>query len=198
MSTLARSAITAGLAALILALPLAAAVGWPPSASASSAYEGFGASTPGGAGKPIYHVTNLQDSGAGSLRDALSQGNRTVVFDVGGDIVLAREIAIRSAFVTVDGLTAPSPGITLKNKGLIVRGTGGHDIIISGLRIRDASQDGIWITDAAYNVVIDHVSVQNSGDGNIDILGVEQEQAPDRRITIFYSDGHGNFIRMEL
>jgi hypothetical protein len=167
----ARSAITTGLAALILALPLAAAVGWPASASAAT-YEGFGASTPGGSGKPVYHVTNLQDSGAGSLRDALSQGNRTVVFDVGGDIVLASEVTIRSAFVTVDGLTAPPPGITLKNKGLIVRGTGGHDIIISGLRIRDASQDGIWITDAAYNVVIDHVSVQNSFDGNIDITRV--------------------------
>ena len=42
--------------------------------------------------------------------------------------------------------------------GLIIRGTAGHDIIVRGLRIRDAFQDGIWVTDAAYNVVIDHVS----------------------------------------
>ena len=159
----ARSLLKAGLAALLLAAPLAAM---------SSAYEGFGASTPGGSGKPVYHVTNLNDSGPGSLRDAVSQGNRNVVFDVGGTIVLASEVTIRSAFLTVDGLSAPPPGITLKNKGLIIRGTAGHDIIVSGLRIRDASQDGIWITDAAYNVVIDHVSVHNSFDGNIDITRV--------------------------
>ncbi len=138
-------------------------------AQTPTAYEGFGAATPGGSGKPVYHVTNLSNSGSGSLRDALSQGNRTVVFDVGGDIVLSDEVTLRSAFVTVDGLSAPFPGITLRNFGLIIRGTAGHDIIVRGLRIRDAFQDGIWVTDAAYNVVIDHVSIQNSGDGNLDI-----------------------------
>jgi len=113
-------------------------------------------------------VTNLNNSGPGSLRDAVAGGNRTVVFDVAGTIALTSEITIRSSFITVDGLSAPLPGITLRNAGLIVRGPR-HDILIRGLRIRDARQDGIWVTDAASRVLIEHVSVHNSGDGNIDI-----------------------------
>src|SRR5262245_25929917 len=151
---------------------------WAP----ASAYEGFGAQTPGGSGQPVYHVTNLQDSGSGSLRDAVSQGNRTVVFDVAGDIVLLDEITVRSAFITIDGSSAPAPGITLKNFGLIVRGTAGHDVIVRGIRIRNAAQDGIWVTDATYNVVIDHVSIHNSGDGNLDITRVGT-----RAITVSWS-----------
>jgi len=130
--------------------------------------QGFGASTPGGSAGAIVRVTNLSNSGPGSLREAVSGGNRTVVFDVAGTIDLTSEITIRSSFTTVDGLSAPAPGITLRNAGLIVRGPG-HDIIIRGLRVRNARQDGIWVTDAASNVLIEHVSVHNSFDGNIDI-----------------------------
>jgi PKD repeat protein len=147
-----------------------------------SAYQGFGAATPGGSGKPLYHVTNLNDSGPGSLREAASQGNRSIVFDVAGTINLSDEITIRSSFLTIDGLTAPSPGITLRNYGLIIRGTSGHDIIIKGIRIRNAALDGIWVTDAAYNVVIDHVSVHGSADGNIDI-----SRAGTRDVTVSWS-----------
>jgi pectate lyase len=130
--------------------------------------QGFGASTPGGAAGATVRVTNLNDSGPGSLRAAVAGGNRTVVFDVAGTIDLTSEITIRDSFTTVDGLSAPAPGVTLRNAGLIVRGPG-HDIIILGLRVRNARQDGIWVTDAASNVLIEHVSVHNSADGNIDI-----------------------------
>ena len=130
--------------------------------------QGFGASTPGGSAGAIVHVTNLNNSGPGSLREAVAGGNRTVVFDVAGTITLTSEITIRDSFTTVDGLSAPAPGVTLRNAGLIVRGPG-HDIVIRGLRIRNARQDGIWVTDAASNVLIEHVSVHNSFDGNIDI-----------------------------
>ncbi len=133
--------------------------------------EGFGASTPGGAGGEVVHVTNLNDSGPGSLRAAVAGGSRTVVFDVGGTIALASDITIKSSFITVDGLSAPSPGITLSGAGLIIRGPA-HDMIVRGLRIRDAWRDGIWVTDAASNVLIEHVSVHNSKDGNIDITRV--------------------------
>jgi len=128
----------------------------------------FGASTRGGSAGAVVRVTNLNNSGPGSLRDAVAAGNRMVVFDVAGSIVLTSEITIRGSFITVDALSAPIPGITLRNAGLIVRGPG-HDIVIRGLRIRHARQDGIWVTDAASRVLIEHVSVHNSGDGNIDI-----------------------------
>ena len=136
----------------------------------AAAYEGFGATTPGGAGKPVYYVTNLNNSGPGSLRDAVSQGNRTVVFNVAGDIVLSDYIYVTGAFITIDGLSAPSPGITLRNRGLIIRGNrGAHDVIVRGIRVRGSAIDGFQVAYGAYNVVLDHVSAAGSGDGNIDI-----------------------------
>lgn len=133
-------------------------------------YQGFGASTPGGAGGPLIRVTTLADSGPGSLREAVAAGNRTVVFDVGGDIVLQDYLYVRGAFITIDGTSAPPPGITLRNRGLIVRGSrGAHDVIVRGIRVRNSAIDGIQVAYGAYNVVIDHVSIAGSGDGNLDI-----------------------------
>ena len=151
--------------------------------SRSSGYQGFGASTPGGSGGTIIHVTNLNDSGPGSFRDAVSGGSRTVVFDVGGQIILSSDVDVKGSFVTIDGFTAPAPGITLKNYGLAIRrDNGAHDVIVRGIRVRDAAQDGIQVAAGAYNVVIDHVSVHNSGDGNIDVT-----QNGTRDVTVSWS-----------
>jgi hypothetical protein len=152
-----------------------------PSAALAAA-QGFGATTPGGAGGAIVRVTNLNDDGPGSLRAAVAKGNRTVVFDVAGDIVLNDYLSVRGAFITIDGLTAPAPGITLRNRGLLIRGSrGAHDVIVRGIRVRNSPIDGIQIAYGAYNVVIDRVSVQGSGDGNLDIT----ENAHD--ITVAWS-----------
>jgi hypothetical protein len=133
-------------------------------------YEGFGASTPGGSAGDVVHVTNLNDAGPGSFRDAVSRGNRMVVFDVGGTVELVRNVLVRGAFVTIDGFSAPPPGITLRGGALFIRGDdGAHDVIVRGIRVRAAPLDGIAITSGAYNVVVDHVSVHGSGDGNLDI-----------------------------
>jgi hypothetical protein len=51
--------------------------------------EGFGALATGGRGGSVYHVTNPNDAGPGSFRDAVSRGPRVVVFDVGGTIQLS-------------------------------------------------------------------------------------------------------------
>jgi pectate lyase len=138
--------------------------------SAAHAQQGFGATTPGGAGRPVVHVTNLNDSGPGSLRAAVSAGNRTVVFDVPGDIGLLDHVYVTGAFITIDGLTAPPPGITLRGRGLILRGSRGvHDVIVRGLRIRDSSVDGVQVAYGAYNIRLEHMSVSGSVDGNLDI-----------------------------
>ncbi|MBI4489204.1 MAG: hypothetical protein HY694_08975 [Deltaproteobacteria bacterium] len=134
------------------------------------AYEGFGATTPGGLGRKVVRVTNLNDSGPGSFREAVSRGGRTVVFDVTGEIALKSHVFVKGSFMTVDGSTAPPPGIILRNRGLIIRGSkGAHDVIIQGIRVRDSTGDCIQIAERAFNVVIDRVSTYGCGDGNIDI-----------------------------
>ena len=140
-------------------------------ANPSGGYEGFGRNTTGGAGKIVYRVTNLDDSGTGSLRDALSQGDRCVVFDVGGTISLASDLLVKGANVTIDGFSAPSPGITLRNRTLVMQGaSGASNVVLRGIRSRGVADglDAIRVFDAS-NVVIDHVSVSSFGDGAVDV-----------------------------
>lgn len=146
---------------------------------------GFGAATVAGSGrhlKPfrtkVYLITTLNDSGEGSLRAcAEARGPRTCVPLVGGVIRLSRSITIRSPFLTIAGQTAPFPGLTLTNGGLSIET---HDVLIQHMAIRpgDARQgepprerDGISIgapsPRAAYNIVIDHVSLTWAIDENI-------------------------------
>jgi pectate lyase len=165
---------------MVLALGLALATSTRAPVAAQAA-EGFGAATPGGAGGAVVRVTTLADSGPGSLRSALAGGNRTVVFDVAGDIVLADDVHVRGPFVTIDGTTAPAPGITLRNHGLFLLGTeGAHDVVVRGLRVRNAAGDGIHVARGAYNVLIERVSIHGSGDGNLDITEV-------RDVTVAWS-----------
>jgi pectate lyase len=186
---------------IVAAPSLIAAEGQPCANSGipGTPYEGFGSGATGGAGKPIYRVTTLADSGPGSLRAALQDpaGNRCIVFDVAGDIVLQRQIYVRGAFLTVDGFTAPSPGITLRDYGISIWGKyGARDVILRGLRIRDAGQkscaagrtcyDAIQIKNGASLVVIDRISSHHARDGVID-LGASAGEQFTRDVTIQWS-----------
>ena len=118
-------------------------------------------------------VTSTADAGPGSLREALRAGYRDVRLapGVGGEVVLTRDIAVRGPFVTVDGRGAgDGPGLTLRGFGIRVRGNqGAHDVTLRNLRIRDAADDGIQIAAGAYNVLVEHVSISGSRDGNLDV-----------------------------
>ena len=123
---------------------------------------GFGANVTGGRAGTVYHVTNLNDDGKGSFRDAVSQGNRIVVFDVGGIINIKTAVSIKSN-ITIAGQTAPGEGIAIHGGKL---STGKQsNIIIRYLRIRPGENTASTKDDAlnlydAKNVIVDHCSVE--------------------------------------
>jgi len=138
--------------------------------------EGAGALSAGGRGGTVIYVTNLNDSGTGSLRAAIeSSGPRIVVFRVGGTIELESMLYITNPYITIAGQTAPGGGIQLtfgenftsSIKFLINCNT--HDVVIQYLRLRgarnrtntDHANLSLTNTDGGdvYNVVIDHVSM---------------------------------------
>ncbi|KAJ3574831.1 hypothetical protein NP233_g1498 [Leucocoprinus birnbaumii] len=134
--------------------------------------EGFGAQTTGGRGGSVYVVTNLNDSGAGSFRDAVSQSNRIVVFAVGGVINISSRIVV-SSHVTIAGQTAPGGGITVWGNG--VSYSGATNSITRYIRYRmgkggDSGKDAITIANGQ-NMIFDHVSVSWGRDETFSING---------------------------
>lgn len=151
----------------------------PSPALAISAFpgaEGFGAQTSGGRGGRIIEVTNLNDSGSGSFRQAVEaeSGPRIVVFKVGGLLSPASEISIKNPFITIAGQTAPGDGIAISGVKLAIKT---HDVIIRGLKSRvgidpnrQSDPDGIGTlastSQEVYNVIIDHNSITWAIDEN--------------------------------
>ena len=133
---------------------------------------GFGASAYGARlGGTIYHVTNTNDSGAGSFRDAVGQANTFVIFDVGGTITLANAVSCASS-LTIAGQTAPG-GIAII--GHEVSFSVRSNCIVRYLRIRPgtmaaSTEDGINMGDAT-NMIFDHISVEFAPYNNIDAHG---------------------------
>jgi len=150
--------------------------------------EGFGAVSTGGRGGAVLHVTNLNDSGEGSLRWALTKvkGPRIVVFDVGGLLDLKRPITVPAlkksldphdySDYTIAGQTAPG-GITL-NKGFSASGhtywndNWTRNFIIRHIRVRGYNKGGDSIgLYHATDCILDHVSVSAGCDETIDASG---------------------------
>ena len=137
---------------------------------------GYGAFARGGRGGDVYIVTDLGDSGAGSLRHGLESatGPRTIVFEISGTIELESPLVIERPFMTIAGQTAPGDGITLKGRELAIRNT--HDIILRYVRLRPGdvqcergfTGDALSV-DGVTDVMIDHVSMSWSIDETLAI-----------------------------
>jgi pectate lyase len=142
--------------------------------------EGFGKYTAGGRGGKIFIVSNLNDKGAGSFREAVeAKGKRIIVFAVSGTIHLETKLSVK-ADVTIAGQTAPGDGICLSDQSV---GLGGDNIIVRYLRFRmgDKYQKGGMVDgnggDDAFgggrrkNIIIDHCSMSWSTDEVFSIYG---------------------------
>lgn len=135
---------------------------------------GAGAYITGGRGKPIYKVTNLNDSGAGSFRQAISSARSTnggvITFDVSGVINLESWLTIEVSNLTIAGQTAPKGGITIT--GTRFRAQKLDNLIMRYIRIRPryTGEDAFELIDSS-NIVLDHVSVSWGGDETISVRG---------------------------
>lgn len=146
--------------------------------------EGYGKYTQGGRSGIVLYVNNLNDSGTGSLRDALTSESykgkkRTIVFSVSGNIALKSTIEIKyDSYITIAGQTAPGDGICIKDFPIKIGDC--HDITIRYLRFRIGDEQdcgsatGCDDLDAlsvrkSYNIILDHCSLGWSIDDVLDL-----------------------------
>lgn len=128
--------------------------------------DGAGQWSLGGRGGRVYTVTTLEDSGPGSLREAVeASGPRTVVFAVSGTIGLKKELLLRQGRITIAGQTAPGDGITLRDYPFTIAA---DDVVVRFIRSRlgDVTKvdgDAIGVV-AGRRIILDHVSASWSSD----------------------------------
>ncbi len=152
----------------------------------------------GGRGGQVLVVTNLNDDGPGSFREACETGGpRMVVFNVAGIIRLKDRIRIRAPYITIAGNTAPGDGVCIAGNTVELET---HDVIIRYLRFRRGATDVRERNDSLGgnpigNIMIDHVSTSWGLDENLSMYrhmyappeGGPEKKLPTVNITIQYS-----------
>ena len=161
------------------AIPLADNASAQYSIPAFPGAEGGGMYATGGRNGSVYHVTNLNDSGAGSFRDAVSSSNRIIVFDVGGTINLKSDIDCKGN-ITIAGQTAPGGnGITLRGGKI---GMGGDNIIVRFISSRPGEKGNgsgdydAWGGSKGSNSIIDHCSIGWANDEQFGLYSSNMNQ----------------------
>ncbi len=147
---------------------------------------GYGSHATGGRKGTVYHVTNLDDSGTGSFRDAVSASNRIVVFDVSGYITLKTAVSCKSN-LTIAGQTAPGEGIGFR--GGEISFANQQNIICRHIRIVPGSETASTGDDAlslylARNVIMDHSTFEFAPWNNIDGVSDNYTVYPVTAITL--------------
>lgn len=147
--------------------------------------QGFGKNATGARSGKVYHVTNLNDSGSGSFRDAVSAAGRFVVFDVGGYVSLKTAVSV-SSNVTIAGQTAPGQGIGFK--GGEISFANQSNVIMRHVRVRPGSDTASDNDDAlslfeAQNVMVDHCSFEFAPWNDIDGVSTDWQNHPATDIT---------------
>jgi pectate lyase len=162
---------------------------------------GYGTDTPGGRGGRVIYVTTLDDSGPGSLREALLANEaRMVLFEVSGTITLQSDIVVTSPFLTIAGHTAPGEGVQVRGSQIKIAT---HDVVIRYMKIRTgdsvnasnpADRDATTLNDhtKVYNVVIDHSTMIWGPDvGGVTFLNGSRDSTVSYSIIgegLYYSD----------
>lgn len=150
--------------------------------------EGYGKNATGaraGDGREIYHVTNLNDTGTGSFRDAVSKSWRIIVFDVSGIIKLSKNPIVLKSNQTILGHTAPGDGVVLY--GGRISASGAQNLIVRYLRIRmgaahSGDNDACGIANGV-TMIFDHCSITWGKDENFSISPDNKGTRP-KNITI--------------
>ena len=174
---------------LSLAAALAVQTVAPPRLAFPGA-EGAGAYASGGRGGRVIRVTNLDDSGPGSLRAAIeARGPRIVIFDIGGTIRLGRPLVIRNPNITIAGQTAPGGGITVRDQAFEIAA---DDVVVRFIRARlgDASrvESDAFTISRGRRIIVDHVSASWSVDETLSAGSAYRTEGDDLRdVTVQWS-----------
>lgn len=159
--------------------------------------QGFGSGVTGGsASSVVYHVTNLNSSGSGSLANGIGS-NKTIVFDVSGTIT-TRLYITSLVNLTIDAYSSQQD-ITIDNAnngdGLAIEGTSSN-IIIRGIRFINAGLDGAHCAESSKMVVFDHCTFAGNRDGNLDFAATSSvsKNFTAQWCMLYNNQGAGNML----
>lgn len=149
--------------------------------------EGAGSFTPGGRGGKVFEVTNLNDSGPGSLREAVeAEGPRIVIFRASGVITLEKVLAIYNPYITIAGQSAPGDGICIRGQTTEINT---HDVVLRYLRFRRGNIKDRNDALGGYpvgNIIVDHCSTSWGLDENLSLYRYMKKMpgGPDKKMPV--------------